>query len=159
MKRMCVWIATGFALGYSPVASGTVGSLWGVLIAWGMAVWLPLWGQVLLCAFLAAVCVPVCSVAEKALGGKKDDGRIVADEYLTFPICVLGLPWMEAGNGWLMPAAFVVARFMDIVKPFPAYRLQSLKGGLGITIDDFVSSVYALGVNWALYGAVCWIRQ
>ena len=57
-----------------------------------------------------------------------------------------------------MPAAFAVARFMDIVKPFPAYRLQSLKGGLGITIDDFVSSVYALGANWALYGLVCWIR-
>ena len=157
MQRICVWIATGFGLGYSPVASGTVGSLWGVAIAWGLASCLPLWGQCVACIAMTLACVQICTVAEKALGGKKDDGRIVADEYLTFPICVLGLPWMT--TWWIMPVAFVVARFMDIVKPFPAHRLQSLKGGLGITIDDFVSTVYALGLNWVIYGMVCRVQQ
>ena len=149
MKKVCTWIATGFGLGYSPVASGTVGSLWGLLIVWGIAaVKMPIWGQVVLCVALTLICIPVCDVAEKALGGKKDDGRIVADEYLTFPICMIGLPWQE--HWWIMPMAFVVCRFMDIVKPFPAYRMQSLKGGLGITIDDFFASLYALGTNWLL---------
>jgi phosphatidylglycerophosphatase A len=49
---------------------------------------------------------------------------------------------------------FVVSRVMDIVKPFPAYRLQKLPSGLGITIDDVVASLYALGANWALYLAI-----
>ena len=153
MKKLCIWIATGFGLGYSPVASGTVGSLWGLLIVWGIAVAnIPPWGQVALCAALTLVCIPICDVAEKALGGKKDDGRIVADEYLTFPICMIGLPWQQ--NWWMMPMAFVVCRFMDIVKPFPAHRLQSLKGGLGITIDDLFASLYALGANWLLAWAI-----
>jgi phosphatidylglycerophosphatase A len=50
-----------------------------------------------------------------------------------------------------MPMCFVVSRVMDIVKPFPAYRLQKLPSGLGITIDDVVASLYALAANWMLY--------
>ena len=151
MKKLCTWIATGFGLGYSPVASGTVGSLWGVLIVWGIAaVRMPWQWQVVLCMALALVCILVCDVAEKVLG-KKDDGRIVADEYLTFPICMIGLnqAWME--NWWLLPVGFVVCRAMDIIKPFPAYRSQRLKGGLGITVDDVIASTYALGINWGIY--------
>lgn len=149
MRRLCVWIATGFGLGYSPLASGTVGGLLGLPLVWALSV-LPTGGQILGTAVLAILCVPVCTVAEKALGGEKDDGRIVADEYLTFPICMLGLPWQEPGHWWIMPMAFVVNRFMDIVKPFPAYRLQALPGGLGITVDDIVASLYALAANWLL---------
>ena len=149
MRRLCTWIATGFGLGYSPVASGTVGALLGPLLVWAMAP-LPLSVRIALAVVLSLLCVPVCDVAEKALGGEKDDGRIVADEYLTFPLCMLGLPWQEPGHGWVLPMAFVVSRFMDIVKPFPAYRLQALRGGLGITIDDVVASLYAFGANWLL---------
>ena len=149
MRRLCTWIATGFGLGYCPVASGTVGALLGIPIIWAMAP-LPLWGQIALALVLSVLCIPICSVAEKALGGQKDDGRIVADEYLTFPLCMLGLPWLEPGNAWMLPMAFVVSRIMDIAKPFPAYRLQALKSGLGITIDDIVASLYALAANWVI---------
>jgi phosphatidylglycerophosphatase A len=131
------------------VASGTAGALLGLPLVWALSP-LPLGGRIAASAALALICIPVCTVAEGALGGEKDDGRIVADEYLTFPICMLGLPWLEPGNWWVMPMAFVVNRFMDIVKPFPAYRLQALKGGLGITVDDIVASLYALGANWLL---------
>ena len=150
VKKLCTIIATGFGLGYSPVASGTVGSLWGVLIVWGVAVSGMHWGwQIALCVVLSLLCLPVCDVAEKVLG-KKDDGRIVADEYLTFPICMIGLPWWK-DHLWLLPVGFVVCRLMDIVKPFPAHRLQDLHGGLGITIDDVIASLYALAINWGIY--------
>ncbi|OQA30393.1 MAG: Phosphatidylglycerophosphatase A [Betaproteobacteria bacterium ADurb.Bin341] len=155
LRRIPTLIATGFGLGYAPVASGTFGALLGCLIVWTMTergLSLPL--QIAVCAAIALACIPVCTYAEKALGGKKDDGRIVADEYLTFPICMLGLydKWQDLW--WLMPMCFVVSRVMDIVKPFPAYRLQKLPSGLGITIDDVVASLYALGANWALYLAI-----
>lgn len=149
MRKLCVWVATGFGLGYSPVASGTVGALLGLPLVWLMAP-LPLVARIVVSAFLALVCIPVCTVAEKALGGEKDDGRIVADEYLTFPLCMLGLPWQDPAHWWVLPMAFVVNRFMDIVKPYPAYRLQALKAGLGITIDDLIASLYALAANWLL---------
>ena len=103
LRRIPTLIATGFGLGYAPVASGTFGALLGCLIVWTMTehrLSLPL--QIAVCAAIALACIPVCTYAEKALGGKKDDGRIVADEYLTFPICMLGLydKWQDLW--WLM---------------------------------------------------------
>lgn len=143
-------IATGFGLGYAPVASGTFGALLGCILVWGMT-GLELWVQIVFCAASTLACIPICSFAEKALGGEKDNGKIVADEYLTFPICMLGMYSLWQDHWWLMPMCFVVSRIMDIIKPFPAYRLQSLPSGLGITIDDLFASLYALGANWFLY--------
>ena len=39
---------------------------------------------------------------------------------------------------------FIVWRILDIVKPYPANKLESLKGGLGIMLDDVVSGLYSL---------------
>ena len=89
-----------------------------------------------------------CDVAERVLQ-KKDDGRICADEWMLFPISVIGLPLGE--NIWLLPLCFVVARVCDIIKPPPARQLQALHGGFGIVIDDFFASLYALAINHGLY--------
>ena len=54
----------------------------------------------------------------------------------------------------MMAIFFVVVRFIDIIKPYPANRLQSLPGGRGIVADDFVANLYALGINWAIYAII-----
>lgn len=150
LSRIPTAIATGFGLGYAPIASGTFGALLGCVLVWGMTD-LKLWVQIVICIAMTVACIPICTYAEKALGGYKDNGKIVADEYLTFPICMLGMYSLWQDTWWLMPMCFVVNRIMDILKPFPAYQLQSLRSGLGITIDDVVASLYSLGANWLLY--------
>ncbi|MGE5810915.1 MAG: phosphatidylglycerophosphatase A [Ignavibacteria bacterium] len=37
-------------------------------------------------------------------------------------------------------------RILDIIKPFPARKLEDLKGGLGIMMDDIVSGLYSLAI-------------
>jgi len=149
MKNPWVLLATGFGLGLSPVASGTFGALLGVPLAYVLFSWQTAWEiQAVIALVLTAVAVPICDAAEKALGGKKDDGRIVADEYLTMPLVLIGLP---VTSPVMLLVAFLSHRVFDIIKPPPARGLQRLKGGLGITIDDFFSSLYALGVNWLIY--------
>ena len=155
LRKAVAFAAIGFGLGLSPVAPGTVGSLLGCLIVWGFtAAALPLWAQIAACAALSLLCIPIASVGESELGRGKDPGAVVCDEYLTFPICMIGLldQWQE--RVWLMPLCFVVARVLDIVKPQPARRLQILPAGLGITIDDFLTTCEALAVNWALFWAL-----
>jgi len=149
MKNIWVLLATGFGLGLSPVASGTFGTLLGIPLAIAIFSWQtdPII-QVVIAAVLAVIAVPICDKAEKVLGGKKDDGRIVADEYMTFPIVMIGLP---VGSWVMIAVAFLTHRFFDIIKLPPANGLQRLPGGLGITIDDVISSIYALGVNWLIY--------
>ncbi|HMP95728.1 MAG TPA: phosphatidylglycerophosphatase A [Kiritimatiellia bacterium] len=148
MKNMWVLLATGFGLGYSPVASGTFGTLLGIPLAYALFSWQtdPLI-QAVIAGILVVVAIPICDRAEVALGGKKDDGRIVADEYLTYPLTMIGLPLSPV----MLGVAFLTHRILDIIKPPPARGLQRLKGGLGVTIDDAISSLYALGLNWLLY--------
>jgi phosphatidylglycerophosphatase A len=147
LQRLAVLLATGFGTGFSPVASGTVGTL--PAIPFMFFVW-PLLGlpiQVVVAVAFALLAIPICSAAERQFK-TKDDGRIVADEYLTFPICMIGLP---AANPVMLAVAFVSARVFDILKPEPANRLQAVKGGTGIVLDDVVASLYALVVNHVIY--------
>jgi len=148
--RCAVILAMGFGLGLSPVASGTVGSLLGVALAWAIA---PLsWvGQTLAVVLMILASIPVCHEAERQFG-KKDDGRVVADEYVTLPLCLIGIPWMS--HLWLLCVAFLVHRALDIWKPPPARQMQNIPGGLGIVLDDVVSSLYGLGVMHIIWWGV-----
>ncbi len=160
-RAIVLALATGFGLGLAPVASGTFGTLLGLPLVvalrslgryldWGLA------GAIGAAIVLAALAIPICHVAERHFG-KKDDGRIVADEYLTFPLCVLGLPWPE--HPWLLAVAFLAHRVFDIAKPPPAYQIQRIGGGPGIVLDDVIASLYALAFNHAVWQIVrrCWL--
>lgn len=150
-QKWAVFAATGFGLGLiSPIAPGTVGSLPGVLLAlWTTQQTLAL--QICVCVGMTLLAVPICDTAERVLG-KKDDGRICADEWMLFPISVIGLPLLQ--HLWLIPVCFVVTRVCDIIKPPPARQLQVVRGGLGIVIDDFFAAFYSLAINHALFWAV-----
>lgn len=144
-SKVLNFFATGFGLGRSPFAPGTVGTLPGILIAWALSGLAWPW-QSLACALLAVLAIPICEAGER-IAGTKDPHYVVADEYLTFPITLIGLPFV-----WpVVVFAFLTHRALDIIKPFPARRLQALSGGLGITIDDVFSSVYALALNHIAY--------
>ena len=150
-KKTILLFATALGLGYAPIASGTFGTLLGIPILLATA-WLDnLWRAVAAVIF-ALLAIPICDVAEKHFG-KKDDRRIVADEYLTYPLCLIWLPWVEAP--WLLAMAFVTHRLFDIIKPPPARSSQRIGGGLGIAIDDIISSLYALAANHILWWAYC----
>jgi phosphatidylglycerophosphatase A len=74
---------------------------------------------------------------------------------MLFPICVIGIPLQSVPL--LIPVFFLVTRFCDITKPPPARGLQKIQGGIGIVIDDFFASLYALAFNYLIYfGYVCY---
>jgi phosphatidylglycerophosphatase A len=146
MKNLIKWIAVGFGTGLSPIMPGTVGTLVGLPLAWGLMFLheQPVM-QSAICLGLTLLSIPICEVAEKMIGGK-DPGCIVADEYLTLPITVIGLT-----SPWALLSGFVLHRIFDITKPPPIKQLQHIHGGFGITIDDFLAALIALGLNHALF--------
>lgn len=150
VRKVIILLASGFGLGLSPVAPGTAGTLLGLVVMLGLP-FASLGCQVCLAAGLVALAIPICTIAENHFG-KNDDSRIVADEYMTFPICLLGLGWQS--HPYLLAVAFLTHRVFDILKPFPAWRIQKLAGGKGIVLDDAISSLYALAVNHAIYRLV-----
>ena len=72
-----VWLANGLGLGLSPIASGTVGSLWGVLLVILLDQLPGLAWYIAASVLLSVLAIPICGAAEKHYG-KKDDGRVVA---------------------------------------------------------------------------------
>lgn len=129
-------IATGCYTGYSPVAPGTAGSLFALLLYWGFAptTTLPYVG-------LIAGAIPVgiwtAGWAERRLG--HDAPQIVIDEMIGMLITMTWLPRTVLALG----LGFALFRILDVVKPFPAYQSQRLPGGLGVILDDVIAAVYA----------------
>jgi phosphatidylglycerophosphatase A len=119
------------------VAPGTAGSAVALLI-----LWLVPFSRIGLVVFFVAVTLVGTWAAHvvEAAAGKKDPGIIVIDEVAGMALSVLLLPLTPR----VLLAGFVLFRIFDVVKPFPANRLQALPGGIGVMIDDLVAGLYAL---------------
>ncbi len=134
------FLFTAFYAGYSPVAPGTAGSLVGMAIYFAEYL---VFGEISWVANCAAVailiypCILLAGAGERFFG-KKDPPQVVIDEVVGYWISVLFYPF----NLKIALSAFVIFRILDVVKPWPAGRLQRLNGGLGIMIDDCAVAVY-----------------
>ena len=131
-------IATVFGSGLAPIVPGTFGTLAALPCAVAAALWLPLWAYLLV---TLGVTVAGIWAADRTAArvGKKDPGIIVVDEAAGMLITLAGAPitWFSVAAG------FVLFRLMDILKPFPARRLEALPGGFGIVVDDLFAGLYA----------------
>lgn len=145
MKRL---IASCFGLGWLPVAPGTWGSLPPVVIfalLYRLNVPPVLMSTVMaVLAILGSVICVMCAPASIAATGKSDPREVVADEFAGQALTFLVAGAIANSSLWL-PAAggFLAFRFFDIVKPWPARRLEKLPKGWGILADDLMAGVYA----------------
>jgi phosphatidylglycerophosphatase A len=136
-------LASGFFSGYSPFAPGTAGSLVALAILWilsppdGYRHGAALGWFVAACAVVLIGGWWLASQVEPQWG--KDNKRVVVDEFLGQALAVALLP----KDPMLWAAAFLAFRALDVVKPFPARRLEDLRGGAGVMADDVVAGVYA----------------
>jgi len=128
--------ATVGGVGYIPLAPGTFGSAVGLLVWWllphGVA------AQATAIVVLFALGCGAGSIAERHFG-RTDPGHVVIDEVVGVLITLFLNPVTWKGA----IVAFLAFRVMDIIKPFPANRLERLHGGLGVMADDAMAAVYA----------------
>src|SRR5207249_5096617 len=90
-------------------------------------------------------------VAERHFG-RTDPGPVVVDEVVGMLMTLYLNPVGPIGA----IAAFLLFRVADIIKPFPANRLERVPSGLGIMADDAMAAVYA---NLALrIGVYSWMH-
>ena len=139
MTRLAVFIATVGYCGYFPIAPGTVGSAAGLLFH-ALVVWTGSTAvEIALIVGLFAAGVWAGTTAERYFGGV-DPGPIVLDEVVGMLITLAFMP----GLGWSGAiAGFLLFRVFDVIKPYPAARLEQLHGGLGVMADDAMAAIYA----------------
>jgi phosphatidylglycerophosphatase A len=144
-------IALGFGSGLSPLAPGTVGTLWAWLAFAVLDRWLDdaQWGVLLAAAF--AVGWWACARSARDLG-QPDPRTIVCDEVLAFWLVL----WLLTPAGfWAQAAAFLLFRALDAAKPGPVGWADGLfkrrergvigwRDGFGILFDDLVAALCTL---------------
>jgi phosphatidylglycerophosphatase A len=131
-------IASGAGSGYAPFAPGTAGTIVGipVYLLLSNLSWTLYLISVLILTFLACY---ISREAEKIFN-EKDSPRIVIDEIVGF----LWTMFLVLPTVLHIFSGFIIFRFFDIVKIFPAgYFERRLSGGYGIVIDDVVAGMYS----------------
>ncbi|MBK6850787.1 MAG: phosphatidylglycerophosphatase A [Burkholderiales bacterium] len=155
LRHLGHFIALGAGSGLSPVAPGTVGTLW----AWASYLMLGLWLDSSGWAWVIGLGLVIgwwaCTLTARH-AGIADPGFIVWDEIIAFWIVL----WVitPAGLG-LQLAAFLLFRYFDAAKPGPVgwadryFKGGGWRGGFGIIFDDLIAAlctllVLAVWIRW-----------
>jgi phosphatidylglycerophosphatase A len=150
--RAAVLLATVGGLGYAPIAPGTFGSAAGVVLYWLTRHWPMAW-QLSLMGVVTVVGIWASTAAARHFD-REDPGPVVIDEVAGQ---LVTLAFTGAGFAATV-LAFFVFRIFDIVKPYPANRLEQLHGGTGIMADDLMAGVYGCLVMHLALRAVPWLH-
>jgi phosphatidylglycerophosphatase A len=141
-------VSTGLGVGHAPLVPGTFGSMLGVVL-YGLLAWAGGWPAALAgLAVVTALGFWSAGITERAVG-RRDPGLIVIDEVAGQMLSLIFLPRTVG----VLAAGFLLFRVFDILKPFPARRLEALPGGSGIMADDLMAGLYA---NLLLQALVRW---
>jgi phosphatidylglycerophosphatase A len=135
LKFFVKLIGSGLGTGYSPFASGTVGSFAALLI-WILLPGLSALQQASLIVITFFIGVPICTQMEAEYG--HDPKQATFDEFVGQWISLFMLPKTIP----YLAASFILFRALDVWKPFPARDSQKLPHGWGVMVDDLVAGVY-----------------
>lgn len=125
-----------FYIGYSKFVPGTLASLAGFLvyvffIKGNAALHLGLTILVTIIGF-------GLSARAEAIFNKKDARQIVIDDFYGMWVSLLFLPYSFK----LSLAGFILFRIMDGLKPYPIYKVEKIKGSLGVMGDDLLAGIF-----------------
>jgi len=127
-------LSTTFFTGYLPLAPGSWGSVFTLILVWFFIPGnFPL---LLVLIVLFGISLWVVDDAEKLYG--KDARKINIDESLGMIISLLFLQKKLL----FYVLAFILFRGLDTIKPPPIRSLEKLKGKWGVITDDVVAGVY-----------------
>ena len=138
MRRVGLFVATCGYVGYAPIAPGTCGSALGLVVFYAVRTTGSLAIELGIITTLFLVGIWCGTVAEEHFGGI-DPGPVVLDEVVGMLITLAMLRVTLSGA----IVGFLIFRALDVLKPWPSSRFESLPGGLGVMADDGMAALYA----------------
>ena len=144
-KNLLINLSTLWRVGFWGKMPGTNGSFLGLIFYTLLFHNLYIGEYVLICIITTYLACLICDVAEKFFN-IKDPSFVILDEFVAMPVCFIGLQDSMLNKPiWpFMLTGFVLFRLFDIFKPFGIKKLQNLKGGCGIVIDDTAAAIATL---------------
>jgi len=126
-----------FGIGFIPFASGTFGSLAGLIIGYALnLINYNLFFLIIPTLFILGV---IASNTYQKQTGEKDSSVIVIDEVVGQLIAMM----FVMDDYVLVFISFIIFRLFDIYKPWPAsYADKKMTGGFGVMLDDVFAGIY-----------------
>jgi phosphatidylglycerophosphatase A len=147
MRQIILLAVTGAGVGYLPWLPGTFGTCLAIPLSLALN---QLATHALYSALIALLGFSAFAIwsSGKAVVilGLKDPQVIIIDEITGFLIA----NFLNPSDLSSLITAFILFRFFDIVKPFPANKFEQLPSGFGIVLDDMVAGVYSLMILYML---------
>ena len=140
-------IATGLGVGKLPMMPGTFGSVLGTLAFLLTPTDSFLIRLIILVIILIAGAFS--SFRIEMATGKEDSQIIVIDEIAGVWLTLTIIP----GGIWFSLVGLSLFRLFDIWKPYPIKKLEKVKYGYGVMLDDLLAGLYA-GVLIIIYNNV-----
>jgi phosphatidylglycerophosphatase A len=138
MSGLALFLATMGPTGYIRFAPGTFGSAIGVFLYWLMFYMrYDMVMQIAVTVIVVAGGIWAASEASRQLQ-QEDPSQVVVDE-VAGQLVTLILTGAEIRGAIL---GFLLFRVLDIIKPWPAQKIERLHGGLGIVGDDVAVAIY-----------------
>ena len=137
--KISEWIATCFKVGYLPLAPGTWGSVFAILLWWVLLKDLNtyIFGVVIIIFLLIGIVVSNIIIDQS---GDHDPSHIIIDELVGQWLALFLIP-----DGFFNIAiSFILFRFFDIIKPWPIRLIEKFPKGLGVMSDDLTAGLITL---------------
>lgn len=149
MHKFFILIATGCYSGFAKKIPGTFGTLAAIPLIL-LTGWMSVVGKFLVFIVLFVTGIIVSEYYEKYTG-REDPKEVVIDEIAAYYFITIFLDM----TFWNIVITFLLFRFFDIAKIYPANKAEDIAGGTGIMLDDIVAAVYSI-ISFFVLKGILW---
>ena len=151
MNKIISIFTTLFGIGYSPIAPGTIGSIFSIVFLYFLIKFVSY--SFLIIIFLIIFFTSLKLIEKYSnLLKSHDSSTIVIDEFLGIFLIILFYDYLKFANDFIMFLLILISfRFFDILKIFPINWVdKNIKNSFGVVLDDLLAGVYSIIVLYSI---------
>ena len=151
MNKIISIFTTLFGIGYSPIAPGTIGSIFSIVFLYFLIKFVSYSFLVIIFLIILFTSLKLIEKYSKLLKSH-DSSTIVIDEFLGIFLIILFYDYLKFTNDFIMFLLILILfRFFDILKIFPINWVdKNIKNSFGVVLDDLLAGVYSIIVLYSI---------
>lgn len=151
MNKIISIFTTLFGIGYSPIAPGTIGSIFSIVFLYFLIKFVSYSFLVIIFLIILFTSLKLIEKYSNLLKNH-DSSTIVIDEFLGIFLIILFYDYLKFANDFIMFLLILILfRFFDILKIFPINWVdKNIKNSFGVVLDDLLAGVYSIIVLYSI---------
>ena len=151
MNKIIAIFTTLFGIGYSPIAPGTIGSIFSIVFLYFLIKFVSYSFLVIMFLIILFTSLKLIEKYSNLLKNH-DSSTIVIDEFLGIFLIILFYDYLKFTNDFIMFLLILILfRFFDILKVFPINWVdKNIKNSFGVVLDDLLAGVYSIIVLYSI---------